>query len=289
MGAMRSIAFLLVATAAVWAQNPFAAILERFEKAAAQTLEPGAQARIDPAVEELVATGDVRAVKPLLRQLVATYERERILFKRVKETQQAGADAVERATDLEKELEFLHLKEKAGDSSVGPEIQKRVEERMKLQRVFDERRGETMQLDRTITFVRELRDKLIVGCAQVLKGLAGDALAKGLETTREMLDLANRDQALVLVRVLRLSGAKEAEAHLLDILAAKNVDAAVLRAAQYAVAPLMTRRGAETLLRIWERDPEGRGKHARHAMSLAAKRNLADLAAARAWAESLNG
>ena len=68
-----------------------------------------------------------------------------------------------------------------------------------------------------------------------------------------------------------------------------NIDGAVVRAAQYAVVPLITRRGAEVLLEIWERDPDGRGRHARHALSLAARRKLADLAAGRAWAETLEG
>jgi len=287
---MRPIALLLLLAAAASAQDPFTATLERFEKeGGARTLEPGAQTNVNAAVEDLVATGDVRAVTPLLQQLVATYERERILFKSVKEAQKVGADSVERATEVERELEFLRLKENAGDLSVGPEIQKRVDEQKKLARVFEEQRGATMRIDRAIAFVRDLREKLLVGCAQVLKGLEGGTLESGLGNARQALDLADRDQALVLVRVLRMSGAKQAEPHLLFILAHPKVDGAVLRAAQYAVAPLMTRRGAETLLRVWERDPEGRGKHARHAMSMAAKKKLADLEAARAWVESLGG
>lgn len=286
---MRPIALLLLVAAAASAQDPFAATLERFDKAAARTLEPDAHTKVNAAVEDLVATGDVRAVKPLLQQLVATYERERILFKAVKVTQKAGADAVERATDNERELEFLRLKEKAGDPSVGPKIQKLVDEQVELTREFEEKRGETIRIDRTIAFVRDLREKLLVGCVQVLKELEGETLEAALGTARQVLDLANRDQALVLVRVLRLSGAKQAESHLLFILANLEADGAVLRAAQYAVAPLMTRRGAETLLRVWERDPEGRGKHARHAMSLAAKKNLVDLEAARTWVASLGG
>jgi hypothetical protein len=289
MSAMRPIALLLLITAAASAQDPFAATLERFEKAAARTPEPGAHAQINAAVEDLVATGDVRAVQPLLQQLVATYERERILFKLVAATQKAAADAAERATAIERELGFFRLKENAGDPSAGPTIEKLVDEQKKQVRVIEETRGDVSRADRTITFVRDLREKLLVGCVQVLKGLEGEALEAGLGTARQVLGVADRDRALVLVRVLRTSGAKQAESHLLDVLANLKVDGAVLRAAQYAVVPLMTRRGAETLLRVWERDPEGRGKHARHAMSLAAKKNLADLEAARAWVESLGG
>jgi len=286
---MRPIALLLLVTAVASAQDPFAATLERFSKAAARTLEPGAQAKVSAAVEDLVATGDLRAVQPLLEQLVATYERERTLFKSIAVTQKFSADAADRAIEIDRELEFFRLKERAGDPSAGPKIQKLIDEQKQQVRVIDEKRGQVLQIDRTIAFVRDLREKLLVGCVQVLKGLEGEKIEAGLGIARRVLDLASRDQALVLVRVLRMSGVKQAESHLLDVLANPKVDGAVLRAAQYAVAPLLTRRGAETLLRAWERDPEGRGKHARHALSLAARKKLADLETARAWVESLDG
>ncbi|MHC4816530.1 MAG: hypothetical protein ACYTF8_00520, partial [Planctomycetota bacterium] len=91
------------------------------------------------------------------------------------------------------------------------------------------------------------------------------------------------------VRVLGRSGLKEAEPHLLEVFAHPKIDEAVMRAAQYAIVPLMTRRGAEVLLGIWERDPTGRGRHARHALSLAAHRHLADVETARTWAKTLDG
>lgn len=289
MGAMRPIALLFLIGAVASAQDQFAAVLDRFEKATAQAPELGERGKVEAAVEELIATGDVRAVRPLLRQLVATFERERILFAAMKEVQKAAEDAAERATEVDRELEFLRLKERAGDTSVGPEIEKRADEQAKLEKRHFEKREASARIDRTITFVRELREKLVTGCAQVLKGLEGKTVDVGLGDAREVLGLASRDQALILVRVLRMSGAKQAEAHLLDILASKEVDPAVQRAALYAVVPLMTRRGAEALLRTWERDPEGRGKHARNALSLAAKRNLPDLEAARAWVKTLDG
>ncbi len=286
---MRPIAILLLVAAATAAQDRFAETLKRFQKAAAGLAEPGAPAKVNPAVEELIATGDVRAVKPLLGLLVATYETEAGLFQTVTELQKRGADAVERATTLEKELEFLRLKEKAGDASAGPEIEKRAAEYDEKMRLFDHVRGESVRLGRMIDFVRDVRDKLADGCAQVLKGLEGDQRTVGLNNARQVLDIADREQALFLVRVLRMSGLKEAESHLLEVFSYPKVDDAVLRAAQYALAPVMTRRGAEMLLAIWERDPEGRGRHARHALSLAAKKNLADLEAARAWVKTRSG
>jgi hypothetical protein len=289
MGAMRPIAPVLLLLAVASAQDPFAAVLERFEKAVTQTLKPEGHAKVDPAVDELVATGDVRAIEPLLRQLVATYEREDTLYKALRDVQRSGAEAGERATELDEELGFLRLKEQAGDASVGPKIRKILDEQEKLARVFHDTREATVRLEHTVTFVQELREILLKGCARVLNGLKGEKFAAGLESLRRSLDLANRDQALVMVRLLRMSATTQAEPQLLDILADEKADGAVLRAAQYALAACMTRRGAETLLRIWERDPEGRGKHARNALSLAAKRNLADLEAARAWVAGLGG
>jgi hypothetical protein len=289
MGAMRPMAVLFLLVAATSAQDRFNETLRRFEKAAVRTPEPGAQATVYPAIEDLVATGDVRAVKPLLSLLVTTFEIEQGLFKTNKDLRKRGAEAFERAKALDGELEFLRLKEKAGDKSVGPEIQKRVDERDKKTRYFEQVRAETTRIGRTIDFVRDVREKLADGCAQVLKGLKDDQLTAGLNGARQVLDIANREQALFLVRVLRTSGLKAAEPHLLEVFAHPKVDDAVLRAAQYAVAPLMTRRGAQALLSVWERDPEGRGKHARHALSLAASRNLTDLAAARAWVKTLDG
>jgi hypothetical protein len=289
MSAMRPIAVLLLVAAGAAAQDRFTETLKRFQKAAAQLAGPGARAKVYPAVEELVATGDVRAVKPLLILLVSTYQTEAGLFKANKALRRRGADAVERAMTLEKELKYLRLKEKAGDASAGPEIQKRVEEFDEKTRLFDHVREESMRVGRTIDFVRDVREKLAEGCAQVLKGLEGEQRNVGLNGARQALDIADREQALFLVRVLRQCGLKEAESHLLEVFAHPKIDDAVMRAVQYAVVPLMTRRGAEALLETWERDPEGRGRHARHALSLAARRNLADLAAARTWAKTLDG
>jgi hypothetical protein len=289
MSAMRPIAILLLVAAAVSAEDPFTAALERFERAVAKAAQPEAQATVDPAVAALVATGDVRAVKPLLSFLVTTFLLEDGLRKVDREARQREADATERIKTLDTEIGFLHLKEKAGDKSVGPEIRKRIEEHGRQLRVSEEARGEKARLGRTIGFVRGVREKLADGCARILKGLAEDQVAAGLDGARQVLDPANREQALFLVRVLRGSGAKQAEPHLLEVFAQPQVDDAVLRAVQYAIAPVMTRRGADVLLEVWARDPNGRGKHARHALSLAARRNLADLEAARAWAKSLGG
>jgi len=286
---MRPIAVLLLVAVVVSAEDPFTESLNRFEKAGAATVKPGAQAKVYPAIEDLVATGDVRAVKPLLGLLVTTFAIETGLFKTNKELRRRGADAFDRAQTLDGELEFLRLKEKAGDKSVGPAIQKRVDEHTKQLGVFDQVRGETARISRTIDFVRDVRVKLAVGCAHVLRGLEGARITTGLNGARQVLDIANREQALFLVRVLRESRLTQAEPHLLEVFAHPKVDDAVLRAAQYAIAPLMSRRGAEALLQVWERDPDRRGKHARHALSLAARRNLAGLEAARAWVKSLEG
>jgi hypothetical protein len=284
---VRTAAIFLALACAASAQDVFPGHLRVFEEARARTLEPGARARVHPAVEELLKTGDVRAVEPLLRYLVETFAFERKLFDDTKDLQKRGSDALNRSRELERELGFLRLKEKAGDTSVGPEIQKRLDERDQKERLFERVRKETERFARTIDFVRDLRETLAVGVGSLLGRLEGDRIAVGLATARRTLDIAKRDQALYLVRVLRESRLKQAEPHLLEILAHPKADEAVLRAAQYALAPLMTRQGAETLLLLWERDPDGRGRHARHALGLAARRNLADPRAARAWIEKL--
>lgn len=289
MSVMRPIAILLLVGAAALAQDRFADTLKRFQKAAAGVAEPQEQAKVYPAIEELVATGDARAVEPLLGFLVATYRTEAGLFETIAKLRGRTNDLNQRVATLDKELEFLRLKEKAGDRSVGPEIQRRDAERQEKMRLAAQARMDTIDVGRTVDFVREVRDRLAEGCARLLKGLEGEQRTVGLNGARRALDIQDREQALFLVRVLRTCGLKEAEPHLLEVFAHPKVDDAVLRAAQYALAPVMTRRGADVLLSIWERDPEGRGKHARHALSLAAHQNLADLAAARAWAKTLSG
>lgn len=286
MAAMRR--FLLLCLPAVaLAEDAFPERLKAFEEALPFTLEAGGQARVYPAVEALAATGDIRAVAPLAAYLLETITSERRLFEDARKIQKEVADSSQRAETLTKELKQLELKEKAGDRTVGPAIEQRTSERSRCQRQCDQLMKSLEQIDRTIGFLRELRGRLADSCIALLKGREGAEAVSGIEGVRRALDPADRDQGLFLVRILAASDVEQAEGQMLEILSAPKADDAVRLRAQYALARHLTRRGAETLLRLWERDPERAGEHARHVLSLAAKRKLETLADARAWVASL--
>lgn len=286
MAAMRRL-LLLCLPAVALAEDAFQERLKAFEAARAFTLEAGGQAHVYPAVEALAATGDIRAVAPLAAYLLDTIMSERHLLADARKTQKEAAESSALAETLLKELKQLELKEKAGDRTVGPAIEQRTTERARAQHQYDQLMKVLEQMDRTIGFLRELRGRLADGCISLLKERKGADAATGIEGVRRALDPADRDQGLFLVRILGESDVEQAEGQLLEILSAPKADDAVRLRAQYALAKHLTRRGAETLLRLWERDPERAGEHARHVLSLAAKKKLDTLADARAWVASL--
>jgi hypothetical protein len=277
--------FLLTGVAA--AGDAFEERLRAFDEARPFALEPGGQARVNPAVEALVATGDIRAVGPLATYLLEAITAERRLKEGAHKTQQELADALARVETLTADLKRLELKEKAGDRTVGPAIEKRADERARREREFERLQKKLERIDRTITFLRELRERLADGCATVLKGLAGERVDAGVAGLRRSLDVADREQALFLVRILAASGLPHAEEQLLEILTHPKADEAVRRRAQYALAAHLSRRGAEALLLLWEREPDALGEHARHVLSLAARRRLESVVEARAWVATL--
>ncbi|HEX5137322.1 MAG TPA: hypothetical protein VFY93_10135 [Planctomycetota bacterium] len=286
---MRRLPLLLLlapATVAV-ADDMFPLRLQAFEEARAFTLEAGGQARVYPALEALVATGDVRAVAPIASYLLETITSERRLFEDLRNIQKQLAEAASRAEAIDKELTQLDLKEKAGDRTVGPSIEERKSERAMLARQADHRAKEMEQIDRTVGFLRELRGRLVGNAVTLLKGRTGDEAKTAIAAVRRALDVADKDQALVLVRIFGESDLAEAEDQLLEILAAPKADSSVRLRAQYALAHHLSRRGAEALLRIWERDPKRSGVHAQHVLSLAAKKRLATIEEARAWVGTL--
>lgn len=286
MAAMRRLLLLLLPAVAL-AADAFDARLQAFEEARKATLEPGGQARVYPAVEALVATKDVRAVAPLASYLLQTITSERSLLEDVRKTQKDVADALARAEDLARELKQLELKEKAGDHTVGPQIEQRSSERMKCQREAERRMKDIEQTDRTVGFLRELRGRLADDCIALLQGRTGEEAAAGIRGVCRALDRADHDQGLLLVRILAAGGIAQAEEQLVEILADRKADDAVRLKAEYALAGQLTRRGAEAILRLWERDPARAGDNARHILSTAAKKRLATIEEARAWIATL--
>jgi len=287
MAAMRRLLPILLLSSLAVAEDIFPVRLAAFEAARRVTLEPGAQARVYPALEDLIATKDVRALAPLAGYLMETFKLEHASYDDIRETQQVAARAYERVEVLSRELMQLDLKEKAGDQNVGPAIEERVEERQRLEREFNELKGRVESIGRTIEFLQELRGRLANGCVSVLKSLDHMQIEAGIAAVRQKLDVADREQALFLVRILGDSDVAEAEDDLLEILTHPKVDAAVIRQAQYSLAAHLTRRAADALAQLWERDPEGLGAHARHVLSLAAKKRLSSLEEAREWIATL--
>ncbi len=286
MAAMRRfLLFCLVCVAA--AEDAFQERLKALDDAKPSTLKAGGQARVYPAVEALAATRDVRAVAPLALYLLETITSERRVLEGARSTQKEAAELSARAETLSNDLKRLELKEKAGDHAVGPAIERCMSERLQCQRRRDELMKGLEQVDRTIRFLRELRDRLARDCIALLKDREGAEAAAGIEGVRRALDPADREQGLFLVRILAASDLARAEEQLLEILSAPKADAAVRTQAQLALGKHLSRRGAETLVRLWERDPERSGEQVRHVLSLAAKKRLETLADARAWIATL--
>ncbi len=286
MSAMRL--FLLSCLVSVAAaEDAFQERLKALDEARPFTLEAGGQARVYPAVEALAATRDVRAVAPLAQYLLETITSERRLLEEARSTQREAADLSTRAEALSNDLKRLELKEKAGDHAVGPAIERCMSERLQCQRRRHELMKGLEQVDRTIRFLRELRDRLARDCAALLRDRAGQEATTGIEGVRRALDPADREQGLFLVRILAASDLDRAEEQLLEILSAPKADASVRMQAQYALAKHLSRRGAETLVRLWERDPQRSGERVRHVLSIAAKKRLETVADARAWIATL--
>ncbi|MCK6459498.1 MAG: hypothetical protein L6Q95_06345 [Planctomycetes bacterium] len=283
---MRRILPLLAAASVALADDAFPLRLQAFEEARAFTLEPGGQAKVYPAVEALVATGDVRAVAPVAAYVLETITSERRLLEDVRRIQKEIGETVDRLEAVSRELSQLDLKEKAGDRTVGPAIEQRKSEQSLRERQNERRMKEIEQIDRTIGFLRELRRRLVDDCVTLLKGRKGEDAAAAIAGMRRALDVADKEQALVLVTVFGASDLAEAEAQLLEILAAPKADRSVRLRAQYALARHLSRSGAEALVRLWERDPKA-GVHAQHVLSLAAKRRLLTIEEARAWIATL--
>jgi hypothetical protein len=251
-GLLPTAALLLLAGLAP-ADDPFRDRLQAFEEARKFTLEPGGQARVNPALEALIATGDVRAVGPLASCILDTIVSERRMIEEGRTVEREFSDLADRVVALDSDLKRLELKEKAGDRSVGPAIEKRHAERAQCKHRSDEILAKFAQMERTLAFLRDLRGRVVDGCTSLLKGRKGEEARKGVEGVRRALDPADREQGLLLVGILGASGVETAEEQLLEICTAPKAHEAVRLRAQLALANHLTRRGAEALLRLWEK------------------------------------
>jgi HEAT repeat protein len=285
MAAMRRLPTLLLLAATAAADDAVPSRLADLEAARKITLDPGAESRVHAAVDALVATRDVRAVAPLSAYLAHTIAEERRLFEAVHALQVALATAFDRVEVLDGELKQLALKEKAGDASVGPAIAQREEERRNRQREVEQREQQLGRAGKNVEYLRDLRRRLRDGCVEVLKGLEGESADQGVAGVLISLRATDREQALHLVHILGACGLPQAELPLLDLLG--HSDEAVRNSALFSLASRGSRRSAEALVELWQRDPERSGTTVSHALSMAAGRRLATVEEARAWAASL--
>jgi hypothetical protein len=283
---MRRILLLHLLLAGVaTADDSFDEHLRVFDEARKFTLQAGGQARVNPALEALVGTGDIRAASPIASYLLETITNVRRIAEDGKKLQKEISDASSRAEALAADLKRLGLKEKAGDRTIGPEIERCAAERAQCLARCDQIMKMYEQVERTGAFLRDLRDRLADGCIVLLKGRKGADAVAGIEAVRRPLDPADREQGLLLVRILGSSGIEGAEEQLLDIVSAPKADEAVRLRAQYGLANHLTRRGAESLLRLWESEPEN--ERPRHILSVAAKKRLETIEDARTWVATL--
>ena len=284
---MRYVPFLLLLAAAAAADESFATDVKVFERARVRIAKPGAQAEVVGAIERLLESGRAEAVRHLADFIVQTFQEEADTFQAIRTAQAKGASAYERHTVLEREIRDFKLKERAGDRTAGPEIEKRRREHKKRMREFTEITQEVERLTRFIDFVRDVREKLVKGTAQVLSKQEGAEESGAFGALRQTFDIADAEQVLFLIRILGASGKVSAEPHLIEILQHPKTVPAARQEAMYAMVPTLTRKGGRTLIGIARENPDNTGRHAMHALGLAAKRHLNGVDEASKFVEGL--
>ena len=284
---MRIALFALCLCGSALAADDYASAKAALDETRERAFEPGARARVYPAVERVAKSKDPRAVGALAAYIVFTLEGEAKTTKKMLRIQRRGADAHRRMGAIDKEIKHLNIRLKAGASEVGPRIEKLKAERGRQQAVFDQVRSDTDALGRAIGFGRELREKLAELSASVIASLERESQVAALKKLRERLDPKSEKQALLLVRILRGSRCKAAVPHLVDVIEYPTITSPVVRQASLALAGYGTKKAVDTLIALWAADEKRAGEHARYALSVAAKRPIKDLAEARAWSSSL--
>jgi len=258
--------------------------LEAFEAARRRVRAPDAAAVVNPAIDRLVASRDGRAVRPLGILMIETFAHQTDLRAEIKRIRDVGAKAYEEIERLDSELAFLERKRKAGDSSVLPEIRKREDARRRQDERFKKAEADSEQLVRTAVFLGEVRERIADGLVAVLAAQEGGERTAAVAGLREVCDVAEEQQALLLVRILRGTGLPEAVPHVVEILDHPRVTSPVRRAAVLALGHLGGRPAASALTRAADREELARV--VRHALGLIAGRHFETLVEARAWAKS---
>jgi hypothetical protein len=282
---MRS-AFLLLCIAGVAiAQDPFSDGLTHLQAARKSLFTTGTRAEILPAIERFVELKDARCVKPLVEFLVATMTDEGVLHKKSASLEAARDEAMVRLEALDRELALLRRRVESGAADLGPVIEKRKAEHGRQERSFFSSREELARIGNQVGLVREMREKLAAGLVLVLQvQVDEDAKRKGRDAVTAAIDVADQQQSLFLIRILRGSALPGATKILIAMLEDPRTTAPARSRAISAIAKIGEADGVNALIRIWERDPEGEGARVRILLSLTAKRQLKSLEDARAWA-----
>ncbi|MCZ6785697.1 MAG: hypothetical protein O7E54_00895 [Planctomycetota bacterium] len=284
--------FLLVAPVlkAEDAEAEFKTALQVFQAERPTAFAPGASSRVFPAVEALAETKDARATKPLAGLLAATLAQDKLAHKQILKIQKYGATAHERVREIDEELQLLRQRQRAGAREVGPEIVRLDEERAKQMEIFEEAQLLVADQVRLSEYTEELRQELAKVCATLLAAQEGKIATAVIGDIRGYLDVSDRVEALLLVRILRESNRPESSKTLIDIFEHSRAHEAAVRAAIAAAGRLVAEHqdfaGARALVARWARDPEKAGPSIQAALSLAARKHLKTPAGARAWIAS---
>lgn len=282
---MRLIAILLILSSALLASEKV--LLHTFQEASADAYSPAGKTRMQRAIEELGSKGGEASAKALAHFIrrsltdVDAARTERVVIEKRGWKAHAGIKR------LKKELDHLHHRESAGATDIGPQIAARQTRLVAMKKALDLAKRNTLRVMKLQDMMIKQRERAAIACASILRRLDPEQFANVLVTLRSTLDVDNRDESLLLVRMLRASQRKQAAAPLLDIFShPKTIEGARIEAA-CAVAALSEGRSTRELIDRVRKDENFARARVMHALSLAARRKLKDLDAASEWAKTL--
>lgn len=284
---MRPLLLLLLPAVAAIAEDPFEITLRVFSEARPRAFAPGSKSSIYPAVEAMVESRNPRAVEPLSLFLVDCIQAGDQIREQARKSQRRGADAFSKSQDLERELTVLRVREKSGATDVGPAIASRESELRENDSIFRSVAEEVGRLDRLVSFSSELRSKVAQGLAQLIGSLGEEKGAGAIAEVRRILDVAETQQSLSLVAILRESGLRAAAPHFAEVLQHPKAGTGTRRQAISGLGAVADAAGMREILRIAESEGDPLCAHALHVIGLAARQPLHSAAEARAWIQTL--
>ena len=282
---MRRIAILLLSASPLLASETV--LLHTFKEASADAYSAGGKARMERAMENLAEKGGTKSAAALARfikQTLAAEDAARADRVAIEKRGWAAHIGIKR---LKKELGHLRHRESAGATDLGPDIESREHQLVKLQKILASAMADTSREVRRQESMIAQRERATVACTKILARLEPDLYAIALSSIRSTLDIDDRDESLLLVRMLREAHRKQSASPLLDIFSHPKALPATRTEAACAVASLAEGRSTRQLIEWLRKSPSVEHKRVLHTLSLAARRKLADLDAAAEWAKTL--